>query len=86
MDFVYLLISGGVMSAITYLLYFRLVATLGATRAISVEFVVTLVAVLFGALVLDEKLTPLQIAGGLVIMAGCALVLGLFGRRRSLTP
>jgi drug/metabolite transporter (DMT)-like permease len=85
-DFVYLLISGGVMSAITYLLYFRLVATLGATRAISVEFVVTLVAVLFGALVLDEKLTPLQIAGGLVIMAGCALVLGLFGRRRSLTP
>jgi drug/metabolite transporter (DMT)-like permease len=44
------------------------------------------VAVLFGALVLDEKLTPLQIAGGLVIMAGCALVLGLFGRRRSLTP
>jgi drug/metabolite transporter (DMT)-like permease len=86
MDFVYLLISGGVMSAITYLLYFRLVATLGATRAISVEFVVTLVAVLFGALVLDEKLTALQIAGGLVIMAGCALVLGLFGRRRSVTP
>ena len=85
MDFVYLLISGGVMSAITYLLYFRLVARIGATRAISVEFVVTLVAVLFGALVLDEKLTAMQIAGGLVIVVGCALVLGLFAGRRGVT-
>lgn len=86
MDFVYLLIAGGLMSAITYLLYFRLVTTIGATRAISVEFVVTLVAVLFGAVVLGETLTPLQIAGGLVIVVGCTLVLGLFGRQRALTP
>lgn len=82
MDFVYLLIAGGLMSAMTYLLYFRLVSTIGATRAISVEFAVTLVAVLFGALVLDEKLTALQIAGGGVIVLGCALVLGLIRTRR----
>lgn len=81
MDFVYLLIAGGLMSAMTYLLYFRLVSRIGATRAISVEFVVTLVAVLFGALVLDETLTPLQIAGGCVIVVGCSLVLGLFNKR-----
>lgn len=82
MDVVYLLISGALMSAATYLLYFRLVTTIGATRAISVEFVVTLVAVLFGALVLGETLTPLQFVGGFVIMAGCTLVLGLFRQRR----
>lgn len=81
MDFVYLLIAGGLMSAMTYLLYFRLVSTIGATRAISVEFVVTLVAVLFGALVLGEELTALQVAGGGVIVLGCAMVLGLLRRR-----
>ena len=77
MDFVYILIAGALMSAATYLLYFRLVTTIGATRAISVEFFVTLVAVLFGALVLGETLTTLQIGGGLFIVAGCALILGL---------
>lgn len=85
MDFVYILISGAIMSAATYLLYFRLVTTIGATRAISVEFVVTLVAVLFGALVLEEVLTPLQIGGGIFIVAGCALILELFPARRA-TP
>lgn len=85
MDFVYLAIAGALMSAATYLLYFRLVTTIGATRAISVEFVVTLVAVLFGALVLGESLTPLQIGGGLFIVAGCALILGLMPKRRT-TP
>jgi drug/metabolite transporter (DMT)-like permease len=38
---------------------------------------VTVVAVLIGALVLDEPLTLIQVAGGMVIIAGCALVLGL---------
>ena len=48
-----------------------------ATAAISVEFVVTVVAVLVGAFVLDEPLTALQLCGGAVIVLGCALVLGI---------
>lgn len=76
-DFAYLLVLGCVMSATTYVLYFRLVSTIGATRAISVEFVVTVVAVLIGALYLGEELTALQMVGAAVIVAGCALVLGL---------
>lgn len=84
-DWLYLLLSGAVMSATTYVLYFGLVARIGATRAISVEFVVTLVAVLVGALFLDEALSLLQAAGGLVILLGCMLVLGLLpGRKRRL--
>ena len=54
-DFGYLIVLSAVMSALAYVLYFRLVADLGATRAISVEFVVTAIAVLVGALVLDES-------------------------------
>jgi drug/metabolite transporter (DMT)-like permease len=83
-DFGWLLIAGCVMSALTYSLYFRLVASIGATRAISVEFLVTLIAVLVGAFILGEKLSAAQIAGGLVIAIGCALVLGLMpGLRRA---
>ncbi|MFA6264992.1 MAG: DMT family transporter [Pseudolabrys sp.] len=76
-DFGYLLILGAVMSATTYVLYFRLVATIGATKAISVEFAVTVVAVLVGALILHEPLSAMQIAGAATIIGGCALVIGI---------
>lgn len=82
-DYLYLLVLGGVMSALTYVLYFRLVSVIGATRTISVEFAVTIVAVFVGAIMLHEPLSAIQFAGAAVIICGCALVLGLvpkFGR------
>ncbi|WP_284178281.1 DMT family transporter [Rhabdaerophilum sp. SD176] len=82
MDFLYLLVLGGGMSGLTYVVYFGLVASIGATRTISVEFAVTVVAVLIGALWLGEKLSWPQLAGGGTIMAGCMLVLGLWPARR----
>ncbi|QXH49356.1 DMT family transporter [Pseudomonas fakonensis] len=85
-DWLYLAISGAVMSATTYVLYFGLVERIGATRTISVEFVVTLVAVLVGALFLGEALSWLQALGAVVIMLGCMLVLGLLPGRRKRLP
>jgi drug/metabolite transporter (DMT)-like permease len=81
-DFLYLVILACVMSALTYVIYFRLVSTIGPTRAISVEFAVTVIAVLVGALLLQEPLTPIQIGGAAIIIAGCMLVLGVLPRRR----
>jgi len=81
-DYGYLVLLGGVMSALAYVLYFRLVADLGATKAISVEFVVTVVAVLVGSFVLGERLSVVQVVGAVVIVTGCALVLGLVPTRR----
>ena len=73
-----------VCSAYAYVLYFKLVASVGPTRAISVEFAVTAVAVVVGAVLLDERLTLVQIAGTGFIALGCALVLGLVpGFRRT---
>ncbi|RTL90993.1 DMT family transporter [Ancylobacter aquaticus] len=72
-----LLIAGVIMSAITYVIFYRLIASIGPTRAISVEFGVTGVAVTIGTLLLNEPLTLPQIAGGVVIGMGCALVLGV---------
>lgn len=80
-DYLYLVLLAGVCSALAYVLYFRLVAEVGATVAISVEFLVTVVAVLVGAVVLGERLSVAQVIGGGVIIAGCCLVLGLIPRR-----
>lgn len=82
-DFLYLGILGAIMSATTYVVYFKLVSSIGATKTISVEFVVTVVAVLVGALVLNEPLSLVQLIGAAVIILGCALVLGLFAPRPS---
>ena len=79
-DYLFLFIAGAFMSGLTYLLYFWLVGRLGATRAVSVEFAVTLVAVAIGAGLLGEPLSLPQVIGGATVVFGCALVLGLFGR------
>jgi drug/metabolite transporter (DMT)-like permease len=82
-DIFYLLIAGCVMSATTYVLYFTLVGSIGATKAISVEFVVTVVAVIVGAVFLQEPLAPVQFVGAAIIILGCTLVLGLFPWQRT---
>ena len=85
-DYAYLVLLAVMCSAVAYVLYFRLVAEAGATVAISVEFLVTVIAVFVGAALLGERLSPVQLAGGAVIIGGCALVLGLIpGRDRVLS-
>ena len=81
LDVLYLLLLAAVVSSLCYVVYFRLVSEVGATRAISVEFVVTVIAVIAGAVVLDERLSWVQLIGGAVIILGCSLVLGLLPRR-----
>ncbi|MBS9478820.1 DMT family transporter [Ancylobacter radicis] len=77
LDFLAIATLGVLMSAATYVLYFRLINTIGPTRAISVEFAVTGVAVLVGTLILREPLSLPQLFGAGVIGVGCALVLGI---------
>ncbi len=64
-------------TGVAYILYFRLIARLGAARAITVTFLIPLFGVLWGALFLGEALTPSMLAGGLVILAGTALASGV---------
>lgn len=85
-DFLYLAILACVMSAVTYVVYFRLISSIGATRAISVEFAVTVVAVLVGTMLLGEPLSVIQIVGAVAIIAGCVLVLDPFPRRGKSVP
>jgi drug/metabolite transporter (DMT)-like permease len=64
-------------TALAYLLYFRLIARVGAVRAAAVTFLVPVFATLWGGLFLAEPFTLQMLFGGGVILAGTALALGL---------
>ncbi len=68
---------GVVCTGLAYLLYFRLIAHVGPAKAISVTFLIPLFGVLWGALFLGERVTPVMVGAGLVILAGTALATGL---------
>jgi drug/metabolite transporter (DMT)-like permease len=61
-------------SALAFVLYFRLIADVGATRALSVTYLIPLFGVLWGALFLGEALPPGLLAGGVLVLAGTLLV------------
>lgn len=70
-----LLTLGLVCGAVAYILYFRLIADMGATAALTVTYLIPLFGVLWGALFLGETLSFHVIAGALVVIAGTVLVL-----------
>jgi len=75
-EFGVLLLLAGSASSLAYILYFSLVSEIGPTKALSTEFLVPVVAVIVGALFLNEHVTGAQIMGASLIFLGCALVLG----------
>jgi drug/metabolite transporter (DMT)-like permease len=58
-----------------YALYFRLIADVGPTRALTVTFLIPVFGMLWGALFLGEVITPVMAAGGACVLAGTALIL-----------
>ncbi len=72
-------------TGLAYLLYFRLIAHVGAANAIAVTFLIPAFAVLWGWLFLAEALTPAMAIGCAVILLGTALATGVLAPRW-LTP
>lgn len=76
-------------SALAYVLYFRLIAHVGAANAMSVTFLIPAFAMLWGWLFLGEVPTPAMLAGCAVILLGTALATGMlvprWPRGRALT-
>ncbi len=69
---------GILCTALAFVLYFRLIANVGPTQAITVTFLVPVFAVSFGAILIGEAITLSMIVGGLVILCGTSLALGFF--------
>ncbi len=72
-----LLVLGVLCTGIAYILYFRLIGNLGPARALAVTFAVPVFAVVYGALFLQEAVTPWMLFCGAVIVCGTALASGL---------
>jgi drug/metabolite transporter (DMT)-like permease len=70
-----MLALGLVCGAIAYILYFRLIADIGAAGALTVTYLIPIFGMLWGALFLGETLSAAMIAGALVVIAGTVLVL-----------
>jgi drug/metabolite transporter (DMT)-like permease len=72
---------GVLCTGLAYILYFRLIARVGPANAMTVTFLIPAFAMLWGALVLGEAVTPAMLAGCAVILAGTALATGLIKGR-----
>jgi drug/metabolite transporter (DMT)-like permease len=70
-----ILALGLVCTAIAYLLYFRLIADLGATGALTVTYLIPVFGVLWGALFLGEAITLTMLAGVALVILGTVFVL-----------
>lgn len=64
---------GIVCTGLAYLLFFRLVASVGATRTVAVTFVIPVFGIAWGMLLLDEMLTPLIVLGAVIVVLGTIL-------------
>ena len=78
-----MLVLGVVCTGLAYILYFRLIARAGPARALAVTFAIPAFAVLYGVLLLGERITAWMVVCALVIIAGTMLSTGLvvLGRR-----
>lgn len=82
LDWFSVVMLGVLCTGIAYLLFFRLIGSVGATRTIAVTFVIPVFGVGWGALLLDEQIAVTTIAGGAIIVLGTALTTGVLGARR----
>jgi drug/metabolite transporter (DMT)-like permease len=73
-----------VCSAVAYLIYYRLIADVGPTRALTVTFLIPVFGMVWGALLLGETITWSMVAGAAVILVGTYLVSA--PRERAATP
>lgn len=70
-------------TGIAYILYFRLIAHAGPSRALAVTFLAPVFAVFYGAVFLQERVTLWMVGCGLVIVCGTLLSTGLVMARNS---
>ena len=80
---------GVLCSGIAYLIYFRLIAEVGPTSALTVTFLNPVFGILWGALFLGETVGWHTLAGSATVLVGTALVTGFvphFGRAAPAVP
>jgi len=73
-------------TAVAYLIYFKLIADVGPSRALTVTFLIPLFGVAWGVVFLGEAVTLEMAGGGALIVAGTALALRAGQTRSAARP
>jgi drug/metabolite transporter (DMT)-like permease len=69
-------------SGAAYLLNFRLLARIGATRTSILAYFLPIIGIISGALMFQEHIDPVVLAGTALVLGGIALVNGRFLQRQ----
>lgn len=77
------LVLGVVCTGLAYALFFHLIATEGASKAVTVTFLIPATASLWAWLFLHEPITPGTVVGIAIVLSATALALGFFGKTKS---
>ena len=80
------IVLGVFCTAVAYMLFFRLIANVGPTKAISVTYLLPISGALWGFVFLDELITGNMLLGGLVILIGTALTTGIIRMTTTAKP
>lgn len=72
-------------SGVAYLIYYKLIADIGPTKALTVTFLIPVFAMFWGLLLLHEAVSWSMVMGAAVILAGTYLVAGRPGGRPRLS-
>jgi len=70
-----MLALGLVCGAVAYVLYFRLIADIGATGALTVTYLIPVFGVVWGAVFLGETVSAWMLAGAALVILGTVFVL-----------
>jgi len=76
------LFLGVVCTGFAYIILFRLIATLGPTKAISVTYLIPVFGLVWGMLFLNEAITATMLFGCSLILVGVALTTGVINLKR----
>lgn len=71
----YVALLGSLCTAFAYILFYRLIINVGPTRTVSVTLLVPVFAMLWGALLLDEKISSHMAVGCAIILTGTLFTL-----------
>lgn len=80
----HLVFLGLVASSVCYVLWYQVVAHLGAVRANNFVYLNPLVTMVFSVIFLHERITLLMLAGGVLILLGVMIAEGTLGRREAI--
>ncbi|MEW6997997.1 DMT family transporter [Colwelliaceae bacterium BS250] len=75
------IILGVLCTALAYIFYFRLLASLGPEKAITVTYLIPVFGIAWGMLFLAEQLSLAIIFGTALILLGVGLTTGLFSKK-----